>query len=135
MNSLRTLLALALSMTALPAVVTAQPVLVDMDTALRCSAAFSIVASEQQRGVAAAKADYPPLSERGREFFVQTGARLMDERKLTRVQVQARLQAEVGQLQARAIAASDPAAFRRTLMTPCLALLDAALPSQLPPPR
>jgi len=119
----------ALALIAAPA--GAQPVVVDLDTAAQCSAAFSIVASEQQRGMVAAQSGYPELDKRGREFFVQTGARLMDERGLTREQVQQRLKAEVEKLQS----ASDPAAFRQKVMVPCLTLLDATLPSQLPSPR
>jgi hypothetical protein len=135
MTLLRTILALALTSAALPLAAAAQPVVVDLDTAVRCSAAFGIVASEQQRGVGTAKSDFPPLGERGREFFVQTGARLMDERGQSRGQVQQLLKSVVEQLQSSAAAARDPAAFRRELMTPCLALLDAALPNRLPPPR
>jgi uncharacterized protein (DUF58 family) len=65
---------------------------------LRCSAAFAIVAGEQQRGVASARA-YPPLGERGREYFVRASVRLMDDLKLTREQVDASLRAEVEALQ------------------------------------
>lgn len=106
----------------------AQEGLVDLSTALRCSAAFGIIAAEQQRGVASAKADYPPLSQRGREFFVQTGARLMDEQKLTREQVQQRFRAEIAKLQDAAMASPDPAEFVRGVMAPCLTLLDATVP-------
>ena len=118
----------AMLMAALPAPLAAQNGVVDLATALRCSAAFGIIASEQQRGVAASVRDYPPLGARGREFFVQTGARLMDEQKLTREQVQARFKAEVESLQAETSAASDPAAKVRSIMEPCLTLLNAAVP-------
>jgi hypothetical protein len=118
----------ALLLAALPAPLAAQNGLVDLSTALRCSAAFGLIAAEQQRGIASALKDYPPLSQRGREFFVQTGARLMDEQKLTREQVQARFKAEVDLLQAEVIAAPDPAAKVRSIMVPCLALLDATVP-------
>lgn len=45
---------------------------------LRCSAAFALVANRQQAGEAWAL-DYPPLAERGQEFFVRGTARLADE--------------------------------------------------------
>jgi hypothetical protein len=106
----------------------AKTVVVDLPTALRCSAAFGIIASEQQRGVASAKADYPPLDKRGREFFVQTGARLIDEGKLTREQASARFRVEIEKLQSEVVAASDPAVAVRAIMTPCLLLLDATVP-------
>jgi hypothetical protein len=113
---------------ALPLLIAAAdaPVL-DSATALRCSAAFAIVANEQARGIASARA-WPELGPRGREFFVQAGGRLMDEEKLSRAQMQARFKAEVERLQAEAIAAPDPAAAMRAVMVPCLALLDAAVP-------
>lgn len=118
----------ALLLAALPAPLAAQTGLVDLAAALRCSAAFGLIAAEQQRGVASALKDYPPLSQRGREFFVQTGARLMDEQKLTREQVQVRFKAEVDKLQAEAVAAPDSVAKVRSIMLPCLAMLDATVP-------
>ncbi len=126
---IRTTIALAAALAAPSAPLAAQDGVVDLATALRCSAAFGIVAAEQQRGVAVSIRDYPPLSTRGREFFVQTGARLMDEQKLTREQVRARFQAEVEKLQAEAIAAPDPAVLVRGVLGPCLALLDATVPA------
>lgn len=107
----------------------AQPAVVDLDTALRCSAAFGIVAADQARGGPLAQ-DYPALAVRGREFFVQTGARLMDERKLSRDQVQARMRGEVQKLQAETAATADRGAAMRRVMTPCLSLLDATVPAR-----
>ncbi|MXO87294.1 hypothetical protein GRI32_00895 [Altererythrobacter aestuarii] len=49
---------------------------------LRCSAAFALVADRQQRAVDWALA-YPPMGDRGREFFVISSARLMDEAQLS----------------------------------------------------
>ena len=59
----------------------------------RCGAAFALVAEGQANGNAEALA-YPPLAERGREFFVQAGARLMDEAGLTREELSSVLSAE-----------------------------------------
>lgn len=133
MTKLRTPIALFMAALSMAAPATAQDAVVDLDTALRCSAAFGIVAAEQQRA-GPARMGYPPLAERGREFFVQTGARLMDERKLTREQVQSQLQEEVARLQADS-ATDGGAGFRKSVMPSCLALLDATLPVRLPPPR
>ena len=113
------------SIPAVPAL--AQPAAVDLDKAVRCSAAFGIVAAQQARGLPGAQ-DYPALGQRGREFFVQTGARLMDEQKLTREQVQARMRAEALKLQSEVAASPDPGAAIRGVMTPCLTLLDAVMP-------
>ena len=92
---------------------------------LRCSATFAIVASEQQRG-APSTAAYPPMAERGREYFVRAGARLMDELQLTREQITARLRAEVESVQAAAAQAPDRTRYVDGLMQPCLSALEAS---------
>ena len=92
---------------------------------LRCSAAFAIVAAEQQRGVASALA-YPPLGERGREYFARTGARLMDDFQLTREQAAQSLRAEVESLQKASAEAADPASYLDGVMQPCLSVLEAS---------
>lgn len=102
--------------------------LADKATALRCAAVFGIVANEQARGVNSAL-QWPDLRVRGREFFVQLGARLMDEEGLDRSGIQARFKAEVDKLQNEAIASPDPAATVRAVMGPCLSLLDATVPA------
>jgi hypothetical protein len=94
------------------------PMTLEQQMLLRCSAAFALSAGEQQRGVAGSRA-YPALGERGREFFVRSAARLMDELKLTREQIQARLRGE-----AQALAA-EPARLAE-VMPPCLAALEAS---------
>lgn len=92
---------------------------------LRCSAVFAIVAGEQERGVARALA-YPALGERGREYFSRTGAKLMDELKLSREQSAASLRAEVQAQQKALQDAADPDAYLASLMQPCLAALEAS---------
>jgi len=92
---------------------------------LRCSAVFAIVAGEQQRGVASARA-YPPLAERGREYFVRASVRLMDDLKLTREQVEASLRGEVDGLQKASRDAADPAAYIDSVMQPCLSALEVS---------
>ncbi|WP_240956918.1 hypothetical protein [Pseudopontixanthobacter vadosimaris] len=85
-------------------------------TALRCAAAFAITANLQQQGKAAA--DYPPLAERGREFFVRSAARVMDDTGLDRAGVANVLTAE-----AQELADADA---RAAIMPACLLLLDAS---------
>jgi hypothetical protein len=124
----RILAFLAASVLAFPASAqdaSAQPVSLEQAMLLRCSAAFAIVADEQQRGVASARV-YPPMAARGREYFVRSGARLMDELQLTREQLQARLQSEAEGLRHGAAEAGDSAAYLDTVMQPCLAALDAS---------
>jgi hypothetical protein len=90
---------------------------IQQKTALRCSTAFALVAEGQARGDPA-MADYPPLGERGREFFVRSSAQLMDETGMGREQVAGLLAAEVESLR-------DPEALEG-VMSPCLLLLDAS---------
>ncbi|KPL69352.1 hypothetical protein SZ64_15295 [Erythrobacter sp. SG61-1L] len=103
----------------------AQQLDLEQKTSLRCSAAFAIIASEQARGVKSALA-YPPLGERGKEFFVRTSARLMGDLKLSREQVQALYMDEVGRLQNESMKAKDPQKAVSGIMQPCLLLLDAS---------
>lgn len=84
---------------------------------LRCSAAFALVVTRQAAGDAEALA-YPPLKDRGGEFFVRASARVMDEARLDRTQIAEALTAE-----ARTLA--TPGALA-PMMPACLAALDAA---------
>lgn len=91
--------------------------------AIRCSAAFAVVAGQQARGLAAA---YPPLGWRGREYMVLTGTRLIETGWSEADVAGAMRHAAVG-FQAEDVLAS--------VMGPCLSLLDAEVPSlQKPTP-
>jgi len=92
---------------------------------LRCSAVFAIVAGEQERGVASALA-YPPLGERGREYFVRSSVRLIDDLHLSREQAAASLLAEVEALRKASAEAADPAEYLDSVMQPCLSALEAS---------
>ena len=105
-----------LAATPLLAQAPAKPLTMEQQTSLRCSAAFAIVAARQNAG---AVRTYPELTQRGREFFVRSGARLMDDAGLTRAQVQALMEAE-----ARTLAADNQAL--QDVMPACLLLLDAS---------
>ena len=79
MRTVRAVVALAI-VAAVPAA--AQPTL-EHRMMLRCSAAFAMVAYRQEAGDASVQ-QYPPLKERGSEYFVRASARVMDEAKLDR---------------------------------------------------
>ncbi len=93
------------------------PLDLEQQAAVRCSAAFAVVGHGQQSGNAEALA-YPLVNERGREFFVRTAARLMDERGLTRDQVAMLMREEAQTLW------DDDAV--EAVMPGCLLLLDAS---------
>lgn len=120
----------ALALLSTPALAAPPPPVptVELSAAVRCAALFGIVAGEQARGQADAQR-FPPLAQRGREFFVRTGAELMDAEGLDRAAMQARMQAEVGRIQAESAAAPDARRFVDAAMQPCLTLLDTAIPA------
>jgi hypothetical protein len=84
---------------------------------LRCSAAFALVAYRQDTGDASAQ-QYPPLKQRGSEFFVRASAQVMDEAKLDRTAIGEALKAEAQTLlQGGTLAA---------IMPVCLSALEAS---------
>lgn len=97
-----------------------------LQTAVRCAALFSLVAGQQARQASDA-ADWPPLAERGREFFVRIAAEVMDRAGLDRSGIQALMQAEANELQ-RTDTAVTFAIRAGGIKTQCLALLDATVP-------
>lgn len=84
---------------------------------LRCAAAFAIVQRDRNAGTAA-HPGYPDMEVRGKEFFVRTGAQLMDELGIDRGQVQGLILAEV--------AALDASRGLEDVRPGCLLLLDAS---------
>lgn len=99
---------------------------------LTCAAAFAIIASEQERGVASALA-YPTLASRGRSFFVTTAERIVTETASSEDGVGLALMQIVEDLQNQAAQSNDPAGVVDGIMTPCLARLDATVPFPPPP--
>jgi hypothetical protein len=73
--------------------VSAPPLSLEHRMLLRCSAAFALIAYRQDTGDASAQ-QYPPLKQRGSEFFVRASARVMDEAKLDRVGIGEALKVE-----------------------------------------
>lgn len=114
---IRRLIPFALLAAPLSAQAGAPPLPPELQQGLRCAALFSIVAGEQARHGAN---DWPPLQQRGREFFVRVSARAMDLGKLDPPALQALIQAE-----AAALRTNDR---RAPLKAPCLAMLEANLP-------
>lgn len=104
----------ALAMQAMPAT---PAMTLKQTAALRCAAAFALTAEAQGRGDAAAGA-LPPLTGRGREYFVRVSARLIDELGLDREQLAALLQRQASQL----VQEGNAAPVARA----CLPMLDAA---------
>jgi hypothetical protein len=119
-------LLLAAAIIASPALAADTPKLdLEQKTLLRCSAAFAIIAYEQGKGVDSALA-YPPLAERGKEYFVRAGAQLIDAHQLTHEQVDALYRAEIKHLQDESATSDKPEEFVSALMQSCLLSLEAS---------
>ncbi|WOE75666.1 hypothetical protein [Alterisphingorhabdus coralli] len=108
------------------------PLTLEQKTDVRCAAAFATIAVQQQRGVPSS-ASYPSMEPRGREFFVDVGARLIEETGRSREQVQALFTAEAEVFQKAARDKDDPNSAVDAIMTPCLFRLDAEVPRPPPP--
>lgn len=116
-HTLRSMFLCTLASLAVPATAQTDQLTMEQSTAIRCSAAFAIVANDQAAGNRQAL-QYPPLAERGREYMVRSSARLMDERRISRDDVAALLGAEVQRLRQDGLLDQ--------VMPSCLALLDAS---------
>lgn len=99
----------------------------DHRAALRCAAAFAIVATAQSGGDALP--GWPPLSVRGKRYFADTGVVVMKDAGLDRDAVRDLIASEVRAVQT----AGDPDAALSALATPCVARLDAAVPPLVTP--
>lgn len=86
---------------------------------LRCGVVFGAVAAAQDRGDKEALA-LPPMKERGREFFVRTMAKLMDDKNLDRDQVKALVMGQIEE-----IVKTDTADVADE-MPACMLMLEAA---------
>ncbi len=93
------------------------PLPVAQQTALRCSIAIAM-AAERQRIGEPTDPDWPELSERGREFFVRSLAKLMEDAGLTRDALMAHGRSEVEELE-------QPGRLEE-VMPACLLLLEAS---------
>ena len=93
------------------------PLSLEHQMLLRCSAAFALVANRQEAGDREALA-YPPLKQRGSEFFVRASAKVMDEARLDRNGI-----AEALRLSAQGLL--EPGALA-AIMPPCLSALEAS---------
>ncbi|MEL6237386.1 MAG: hypothetical protein AAFQ90_02210 [Pseudomonadota bacterium] len=93
-----------------------EPLSFQEKAALRCSAALALVGARQTDGEE--PSNWPDVSERGREFFVQSLAGIMDTRGLDRAAIEREVRREAQRL----IEADEVDA----VMPACLLMLEAA---------
>lgn len=91
-------------------------------TNLRCGVAFGLVAGYQDRKDERGDA-YPAMEPRGKEFFVRTTARIMEDERFTRDVVTALIGSELAYFDN-----GSEEGYRsiESIMPACLALLDAS---------
>jgi hypothetical protein len=129
----RTLLAAAAALALLnPLAAVAQaPVkadaLPDLDAQVRCAALFALVVSEQNRKAPGADR-FPPLEVIGKSFFISTGLRLIEERKMPPEQMQAFYMAQVSVIRTDHAKTADPARALDAEMAGCLKMAESVPP-------
>lgn len=89
----------------------------EQSASIRCAAAFSLIAHGQSNGNEAAL-EWPAMNPRGREFFVRTAARLIDETGGSREQISQLIGRE-----AQALVDKDEV---QAVMPACLLMLEAS---------
>lgn len=100
----------------------------DLDAQVRCSALFAIVAADQK--VKKPGADrFPNMEGIGRDFFISTGLRLIEERKLPPESLKDFYMARIGVIKSDHAKTADPARAMDTDMAACLKMAE-----QVPPP-
>ena len=98
-----------------------KPAIPDLDGQVRCAALFAIVANEQRRNSPGSE-KFPPMAEQGREFFVQTGLRLMKEREMGEDAMMPFFKEQIGKIQAEYASAPDAGTRLEKEMGLCLAM-------------
>jgi hypothetical protein len=99
----------------------------DLDAQVRCAALFALISAEQKSKVPGADR-FPPLDGLGRNFFVATGLRLIEERKMQPEQMQPFYMAQIAVIRSDHAKAADPARAVETELVGCLEMAE-----QLPP--
>ena len=104
------------------------PLTSDQSARLRCVAGLAIIANEQSRGVGGWE-DVQNLANKGAKFAAVVGDDLVKNSGRNRDIVRADMFAAVALLQKEAGGANQDDAVLRRLVQPCVAMMEAALPS------
>ena len=122
---------IALVLTTLPLGAAADPVQPDLDEQVHCSVIFALIAREQDAGKSAVT-HYPAMDEPGRAFFVETGLRLINERKMPVEDMRPYFMARVNEVQEQIAASPDPTKALDDQFNRCLPLFAAVAPEAAP---
>jgi hypothetical protein len=120
---------IAFLFTAFPAL--AEAVEPDLDRQVHCAVVFGIVAGEQ-KGEKPGADRFPAMNEPGKAFFVATGMRLLEERKLPIEQVEPFFIARIREVRSAIAQAPDPAKALEAEYAKCLPLFALVAPDAAP---
>lgn len=123
---------IAFLFTAFPAL--AEAVEPDLDRQVHCAVVFGIVAGEQQGGKPGSDR-FPAMNKPGKAFFVATGLRLIEERKLPIEQMEPYFIARVREVQSAIAQSPDPARTLEAEYARCLPLFALDAPDAAPKDR
>ena len=126
---------LAAALYAAPALSSAAaPSLPNLDAQVHCALVFGQVAREQSQKLPRADR-FPVMAGPGREFFVVTGARALDEKAVTLETIEAYYMSRFAVLQDSLTKSADPAAALDREFAQCLPQFGQVAPKFTPVPR
>lgn len=99
----------------------------DLDAQVRCAALFALLVGQQNGKVPGAER-FPPLEVVGRAFFISTGLRLIDERKLPPEQLKPFFVAQIAVIRSDHAKAADPARAADAELAGCLKMAESVPP-------
>lgn len=128
-------LLLAAALCAVPASASAAaPKLPELESQVHCALVLGQIAREQSQKQPRAER-FPPMANPGREFFVVTGARALDEQAVTLATIEAYYMSRFAVLQDSLTKAADPAAALDREYVQCLPQFAQVAPKFAPAAR
>ena len=126
---------LAAALCAVPALSSAAaPQLPELEAQVHCALVFGQIAREQSQKLPRADR-FPVMAGPGREFFVITGARALDEKAVTLETIEAYYMSRFALLQGSLAKSADPAAALDREFAQCLPQFGQVAPKFTPVPR
>jgi len=128
------LFAAALGSAAAVSAAPAAPKLPTLEDQVHCALVFGEVTRQQSNGTPRADR-FPAMTKAGREFFVRTGARTLDDKAVTLETIEGYFRTRLGVLQDSIAKSADPAAALDREYAICLPQFGTVAPDFTPPPR
>ncbi|MFM5915998.1 MAG: hypothetical protein ACKOOL_00500 [Novosphingobium sp.] len=119
---------------AAPAIAAPSAKLPALEDQVHCALVFGEITRQQSSGVPGADR-FPVMAKSGREFFVRTGARSLDDKATTIEGIEAYFVSRLGTLQDSLAKATDPGAALDREYAACVPQFAAVAPEFTPPAR